>query len=285
MPIRVALGLPVAEYLIGSSSDPLSGGRSWFGGRPAVPETARDWEHPSRSDGRHLDHIVQVDLATEAGNQGGDTLDAIGLPGDGVIQVFHDVETFGWEASDDHTAWRVVWHPTPPAADVELIIPAEDGGHSAATPTYPINAQAMATAPSPVGFETSDDAEWQRYENAVLSLEQSAYEMNMMASTPRGDQTPWDPDYTPPPPVSRMGGYGHAETNQELVDLLNDTLPLRAEQDGHYLLFDINPRAITDSDELINWFHGGRHLEVWIRKSDLDARVFEHVWCVIRTDN
>jgi hypothetical protein len=60
--------------------------------------------------------------------------------------------------------------------------------------------------------------------------------------------------------------------------------PTERSDDAHFLLLDIKPLAITGSDELIDWFHGGRHLEVWTRTSDLDTRSFANIWCVIRTD-
>lgn len=285
MPIRMALGLPVADALL-TSPDLAESTRSWFGGRPAVPADAvARWEHPRRSDGRPLDHVVQVDLADEAANQGIGLAQRIGLPDDGVLHLFHDLETFGWEASDDVTAWRVLWHSTARDPEVGLEYPAGDDVRRVPAPTYPINAQAMATVPPALDFDAVDEAEWERYERAALWLEEYAHSMNTMS--PRRDQvtTPWDPEHVPLPPMSRMGGYGVAETNQELVRLLDRVLPLRGDEDGHYLLFDINPLAITDSEDMRTWFHGGRHLEVWIRKRELDARLFANVWCVIRTDN
>lgn len=102
-----------------------------------------------------------------------------------------------------------------------------------------------------------------------------------MASRNRGGRTPWDRDYEALPPVSRLGGYGAAENNDELTAVLNQQLPLSA-ADHHVLLVDINPLAV--GGEFADWFHA-RHLEVWIRRSDLEAKRFDDVWCVIRTDN
>ncbi|MFC5730986.1 MULTISPECIES: DUF1963 domain-containing protein [Nocardioides] len=282
MPVGVALGLPVAEDLVETGSDPLDFARSWFCGRPAVPGDVSGWEWPTRSDGAPLTHVVQVDLASEVLNQGEDHFALTGLPGDGVIQLFHDLETFGWDTTDDTTAWHVAWHPIPAGEEVDLEV--AEGGPLDAVPAFPINPQLLATVPSPLDLTDASDEEWTRFERARQWLEQSAYEMNLMADDHRGRLTPWDDDYEPLPPISRMGGFGHAETNKELLDVLDQQLPLTGDDD-HVLLFDVNPLAITETDALINWFHGRRHLEVWMRRSDLDSRRFDHVWCVIRTDN
>lgn len=52
---------------------------SWFGGHPAVPRSAgRTWSPPTRADGTPLTHVAQVDLATEADNQGADLFASTG---------------------------------------------------------------------------------------------------------------------------------------------------------------------------------------------------------------
>lgn len=60
------------------------------------------------------------------------------------------------------------------------------------------------------------------------------------------------------------------ESNPDHVKVLRTALPLTGD-DEHVLLADTNPRQFTDAD----WFHGGRHLEVWIRRSDLDKERFD----------
>ena len=45
-------------------------------------------------------------------------------------------------------------------------------------------------------------------------------------------------------------------------------LPLGPD-DEHFLLLDVNPLSITQTDALIDWFQGGRHLEAWVRRSGL----------------
>lgn len=284
MPLRAALGLPVAD-LSHDMAAKAEDFRSWFGGRPAlVPGEAAGWQWPCRADGRPLTHVVQVDLAHEALNQGEDLYPRTGLPDDGIVCLFHALETFGWDSTDDSTAWRVLWQPQDArdeAGEVEPVSPAAPN----AAPPFPINPQVVATAPTPLDLEDAGDEEWERYDRAVEWLEQFAHEANAMGTSEADRLTPWQEDYEPVAPLSRMGGFGHADTHAELTDVLHEKLPLAEEGDGYYLLFDVNPLAITDTSVLTTWFHGGRHLEVWLRRSDLVARNFTNVWCVIRTDN
>lgn len=49
-------------------------------------------------------------------------------------------------------------------------------------------------------------------------------------------------------------------------------------RDEHVLLFDI-----AGVRHLEGWFGDSRHLQVWIRRSDLADRRFDTVWCMIRT--
>lgn len=82
----------------------------------------------------------------------------------------------------------------------------------------------------------------------------------------------------PETPTSRIGGFGHNAWNDELEEVLSETLPLD-NGDEYFLLFDIaGVRRLED------WFGDSGHLQVWIRRSDLRARRFDLVWCVIRND-
>lgn len=276
MPIKVALGLPVAADLAdmpGFKASPLAWTTSWFGGSPATPDGG-SWRRPVRSDGTQLIHVVQVDLAQESTNQDSALFGSTGLPDDGMIQFFHDGETDGWEPDADATAWHVRWIPATDPENLSVIV-ADSIGHR--LPLRPINAQTTATVPAFLDRGTEDERE--RYQRAADWLEHAPLMQNAMAGEKSEPLTPWDQNYEAPQSVSRMGGFGYAERSAEVERLLSKVLPLVA-GDAHVTLFDINPLSIGEPHR----FHGGRHVEVWARQSDVRARRFEKVWAIIRTD-
>lgn len=296
MPTALALSLPVASVLLGDddfAADPMSMCSSWFGGPAARLRSDTDTVVPQRSDGLPLTHVVHVDLADEAANQGPAVFARLGLPDDGAIQFFHDLTTEGWDEETDATAWRVRWLP----AD-ELEVPALNGASltrrlrdrlrasSASSPAedlLPLNPQIVPTIPSPLEPDL-DDASFQRYQRAYDWLEELGTEMNTMARPDEFDledrPTPWDDGYEPLASLTRMGGYPSSERTDEITEILVAKLPLAGPDDHHVLLLDLNP----DNYGRDEWFHGGHHLEVWTRHSDLESRRFDAVWCLIRTD-
>ena len=86
---------------------------AWLGG-PAVPPLDA-W--PRRTDGVPLAHVMSVSLVALEWDEDARRAWADhrgGLPEDGVLEVFHDLETYGTEPGDrDLGAWLVRWVPEP----------------------------------------------------------------------------------------------------------------------------------------------------------------------------
>ena len=130
---------------------------------------------------------MQVDLREASEEHAADVFGRTRLPDDGIVSLYHDLETFGWERSDNVGAWAVVWRPLAVAEEPDLVLVSEEEGEA---PFFPINPQVMATAPSPLDMADLDEAEWARYDRAVNWLEQSAPEMNLLATTSQDLATP-----------------------------------------------------------------------------------------------
>jgi uncharacterized protein YwqG len=285
MPIRPALALPVL-HLRDELEPPTSYyqnqadyGLAWFGGQPASAGDEAVW--PCDAAGRPLFHVVQVSFAAERDlNQGARRYDTTGLPKRGLIQLFHDLETFGEPGDAATEPWHVRWLDLDAESIPDRLLALPDAlDTDRYQPAIPINADVVPTIPSPLDFVGSDE-ECLRYERLYELVEGTPNRRNASGSRAGVRAvTPWDREYEPVEPVSRMGGFGYNESNPDVDDDLAKALPLD-EGDSRVLLFDINPEQFTDRD----WFHGGRHLQVWIRRSDLSAHRFDDVWCIIRTD-
>ncbi len=211
-----------------------------------------------------------------------------GLPETGILQIFHDLTTCGEPSDGDLHAWQVRWLADPDGELRESATSApwpQDLPEEDRVAAVPINADIAPTIPSPLDVSSLSDGELERYVRLRAYLDGWPTTRNIAGRSlrptdpdePQGD--PWAPGYVPAQPLSHLGGVGYVETNPDHVEVLNAALPVTGD-DAHVLLADINPRQFTDAD----WFHGGRHLEVWIRRSDLDAECFGLVWCFIRTD-
>lgn len=94
--------------------------------------------------------------------------------------------------------------------------------------------------------------------------------------------TPWSIEHEPPPSSSRLTGFSAVPADDEYDALVRQHLPLD-HHDEHLLLADINPLQFREAND--DWFHGGRHVEFWIRRSDLVERRFDRTWALIRTDH
>ncbi|NYG53966.1 DUF1963 domain-containing protein [Nocardioides perillae] len=286
LPLSTALCLPVADEMVdhdGFRADPLAWTGSWFAGSPAVARTERTtFRWPTRHDGHPLTFVAQVDLAAESANQGFEEYGTTGLPDDGVLQFFHDLETYGDDDDTDPSAWAVRWMP--PFMPDELVVADPPKGMDP-LPAVPINAQTNLTAPD---LDDTRRRSWpaadvERYDRARDWLELSAAEANMMASSPGTALTPWHDEFVPPTEVSRLGGHPFTATTPRLHEVLHKHLPLSS-GDRHTLLLDLNPLQLdahVPASE--QWFHGGGHLEVWIGANALATRDFDSCWSFIRT--
>lgn len=288
MPIRAALTLSAAssQKVGGFTEEEEPPWGTWFGGRPLVPVAGGDpW--PLGPDGRPLAHVVQVDLAEELLNQREAVFALTGLPSSGVFQLFHDLESFGHatDPEEPRGAWKVRWFEVEEDEDLESLVlqePPDELPDDRRCPPVPLNTAVVATIP-PLLDQLTEMAEpdRERYERIYDWLEEAPHAHDpLVQECNKNPHTPWDEDFEPSESVSRMGGYGFVEINPDYVAELHAGLPLE-QGDSHVLLMELNPAQV---DAPVDWFHGRRPLQVWIRASDLEARRFDEVWCQIRTD-
>lgn len=285
MPIRPALALSAVTKDVrrGWESAGRPGWLTWFGGPPAVRRGA-DVEWPRDADGRPLAHVVQVDLGAERLNHREARFAKLPLPSSGIVQLFHDLTSYGDEESDPRS-WRVRRIPKREGEDSTAFVSAEppaDIEPGRVAPLSPINTEVVPTAPSFLDAPLPRDSlDRDRYERVYYWIEEYPHLRNVMRRK-RDDNpfTPWQKKYTPSDPVSRMGGFPTVEANPDYVDELHAGLPLRP-GDAHALLLEILP---SQFDAPGDWCHGLRPLQVWIRASDLADGRLDDVWCQIRTD-
>lgn len=285
MPIRPALTLPIAHQLVqfGATDDLLDYPWTWFAGRPVGSSDAQ-W--PRRSDGKVLTHVLQVALHEEAMNV--PDFEALELPGTGVLQVFHDLTSPGDPGDHAAGAWTLRWLEDDEGqvrGEVGLLSWPDDMPPERRLAAVPINADVTPTIPSALDVDSLSDEDFERYERVQDLLNWWPYVRNIQRASVDADGddglqgNPWSPDFVAVEPISRLGGFSDCETNPDHEQVLREVLPL-SDGDRHVLLADLNPRQFTGED----WFHGGRHLQVWMRRNDLTCRRFDDAWCFIRTD-
>lgn len=282
---RVALGLGAMEFknpkIMRQELDvePTRFGGSWFGGRPFA--TGKPW--PVGPDGIPLTHIAQVDLGYESVNVGDHGFIPTGLPLEGIIQLFHDTETMGdpEDVGDPASPPWAVRYFVPPSDELdtfEILELPEDV--RAPVPLIPLDIDGFMTVKDQFSFKFKNDDERDRYADLVELTEFEIYDRLLRFEAPKPEHRPGHPGFIPEERISRMSGWSPREIREEYEGRLPEVLPLRDENDGYVLLFEINPRTFDTP----GWFHE-RPLQVWIRKTDLEARCFENAWCMIRTDS
>lgn len=242
-------------------------GGSWLGG-PAVGITQEQW--PRRRDGHPLAHVASFHLGEASGVMDSsmradwpDTRED--LPHDGILQIFHDLETYGTEPEDGDTGgWLVRWLPDP---DLTLL------AGSPADLDLPTDAAQEVTAMATFSIPTSLDL-GVTTEKALDAAEEATIAFERMWNWQRTR----DRD-AGPAPITHLYGYSQAGHTVAVEDILPECLPLTAPGDSFRLVADIESSTTLDG-----WFGDASPLEVWMRQSDLDARAFHHAWCIIRAD-
>lgn len=238
---------------------------SWLGGPAAAP--LERW--PRRVDGAALAHVVTLDLADLDG-----VLDARGkavwpglregLPVTGVLEVFHDLQTFGSEAEDGESgAWLVRWVPDPDRG--ALVEPPDDLEYPspACQPVMAFPGFALPPAADKAGGPLEESG-------AVEALEEALRRAWLAQRFGSSEGYPI--------PVSHVYGHSqHGEINAR--EILRKVLPLTGSGDGHRLILDLESWTTLEG-----WFGDAGSLEVWMRGSDLATGRFENAWCFIRTD-
>jgi len=227
----------------------------------------------------HVAHLKLLDLPA-------DTTELSGIPTPGLLEIFHDLTTYGDVDDLGSSAWLVRWTPAEDGAEMEALDAAPpvdppldlDPDHT--IPAVACQADLAPTIPSPLDLGDVDEETWERYDRVHDLLERNMYLRNALFApgVDHGD-SPWGVRQVTLEPMSRLGGYGYNERNSDYEAILHEVLPLVG-GDHHVMLADIIPATFTDAD----WFHGQRHLQIWIRASDLEARRFDCTWSFIRTD-
>lgn len=242
--------------------------RAGWGGPAANLEG--DW--PRRPDGVPLAHIATFDLndaenllSDESLRDWADHTFNRGLPDCGLLQVFHDLETYGDEPEDRLArGWLVQWADVGPEVRLDLI----DGPDDLDLPSE--TCQALYAHPG-ISVPSSSDflgrADFDEVEH-IYSAWNQAWAVQRF-DKPRGQEHV---------PFTHLYGHSHSGDDIAVLDILPKVLPLTAEGDRYRLIADIESWTALDG-----WFGDVGHLEVWMRDSDLVARAFDQAWCIIRT--
>ena len=242
---------------------------SWLGG-PAVGPLPQ-W--PQRRDGKKLSHVASLHLTEVAdvvedgyrevwGPGMPDRADASrSLPDTGVLEIFHDCETFGDEPEGRADgAWLVRWVEVPDGSVAESP-DGDEGPVETCQVVIPCSSFSIRSPEDSMGLASIDLARVERANQAV----QSAW--GSLSTSGRRKV---------PQPLSHV--YGHSwkgATGARTV--LAVTLPVTGD-DEHVLVLDL-----ASWPHLDGWFGDAGHLEVWMRRSDLAKRDFARAWCLIRT--
>ncbi|WP_102508233.1 DUF1963 domain-containing protein [Sanguibacter massiliensis] len=235
---------------------------NWLGG-PAIAPLPQ-W--PRNTDGQPLAHVATISLPDL--HAASDTPEKLawpdhrqGLPTTGALEVFHDLQVYGWEPSDrDTNGWYIRWVPTP---DRTHLIPAPD---DLETPSEVHQAGLFLP-----GFSTTAPLDLLQYGEATFDAAET-----VQAQLQEG----WRRQMGAPYPTPVTHAYGHSTTGAEVIrDTLNDLLPLSHPDDDHRLVLEIESWT-----HLAGWFGDAAPLEIWIRQTDLDAQRFDEAWCITRTD-
>ncbi|KQR65999.1 DUF1963 domain-containing protein [Frigoribacterium sp. Leaf172] len=242
-------------------------GGSWLGG-PAAGITQEDW--PRRRDGQPLAHVANFHLGEASGVMDSamragwpDTRED--LPHHGILQIFHDLETYGTEPADGDTGgWLVRWLPEP---DLTLLASSPDDLDLPTDAAQEVTAMATFSIPTSLDLDVTTEKACQAAEEATIAFQRM---WNWQRTQDR---------HAGPAPITHLYGYSQAGHTVAGGDILPGCLPLAAPGDSYRLVADIESGTTLDG-----WFGDASPLEVWMRQSDLDARSFDRAWCIIRAD-
>lgn len=239
---------------------PFGGQVSWLGG-PASPHPD-GW--PVNGEGRPMAHVLTLDLPSTVGAWLPEERelwpnDVDPLPDQGLLEVFHDLDNYGYEQGDEH-GWCVRWTAAPDREQALVEPPAD-----VPNPT---------DVCQPGLFQPGWSMPWadrlgHRGGDLVVELAEQ-HDTDWW-----GHRFPDEPLHAFAP--TRLHGHSIAGTGTA-KELLTEHLPLSAD-DHHHLLLDIESWTA-----LAGWFHDAGRLEVWMRWSDAVAHRFDRAWCIVRTD-
>lgn len=237
---------------------------SWLGG-PSVPGLPA-W--PRNADGLPLAHVMTVALDDVRGGTGAEARDLFpehraGLPPAGTLEVFHDLVTHGWDAEDaDRGGWVVRWAPEP---DRSPLVPPPNDLDPPTPVCQPGRLLPGFTIPSVHDLAARGEGASDAVERAHVALAR-AWQSQVFGQDA--------------PATSVTHVYGHSQHGAgAIAEVLARVLPLSEPGDRHRLLLDVESWT-----HLAGWFGDAAPLEVWMRATDLDARLFDRAWCIMRTD-
>lgn len=237
---------------------------NWLGG-PALG--IGSW--PLRKDGQPLVHIASISLETLVGSQALEISDAPvkappphTLPSHGVLEIFHDLSTYGYSKKDKETgAWlvRIVHGESRPPLIQNLetheLVPEAFFRHVLPYDSFTL----PATGDLPLS-----DAEFERYEEVLQDY-------NLSWQTQRGV----DPKHYEIP-TSHI--YGHSSRGlAPVADFLSSALDCNASE--LVLIAEFESWVCFPG-----WFADAGSLEVWIDKASLSSGEISKAWCLICTD-
>ena len=237
---------------------------SWLGG-PAIG--AGEWPH--RDDGQPLIHIASISLELLIGSSAFEISDISvrrppqdTLPSNGVLEIFHDLESFGYDDGDRASgSWLVRVVPSEervalvnnqsalervPEAYFKHVIPYEG-----------------FTLPSSADLNLSE-LEFEAYEGVLVDY-------NLSWQVQRGVDKP---HYEAP--TSHI--YGHSSRGVRPVSSFLSSV-LDCDESDLILIAEFESWI-----GFPGWFGDAGSLEVWISRGSLKACDFSAAWCMIRTD-
>ena len=237
---------------------------SWLGG-PAT--SAEPWPH--RQDRTPLAHIASISLETLIGSTafgGGDTPSRRPpqtlLPHQGLLEIFHDLESYGYEPEDGtQGAWYI------------RLVPAH------IRPDFENHPQAQERLPAPFfqhlityeGFTLPAIHDLDLTSNESERYQQALSDYNLSWLTQRCIN---NPHYEIP--TSHI--YGHSSRGLSPVSqLLANNLDC---QPSDLIL-------LAEFESWVNfpgWFGDAGSLEIWITRQDLAEGRLSRAWCLVRTD-
>lgn len=243
---------------------------SWLGGPAAL---TGDW--PRNAQAEPLAHVATVHCADAHAALGNAyerawPADAAELlPDDGYLQIFHDLQTYGYEASDAaSSSWAILYTPEDPVEGRPPLVAQPGESVAPNEVTQPGLFLPGWSIPSPLDVDVLAPSTFDAADQAYAQL-QSAWLRQRRPQDRKHHSFP----------STRMLGHSSSGDLLPTQEVLPQVLPLSVPGDEYVLLIEVESWTT-----LSGWFGDASSLEVWMRRSDVLERRFDAAWCMIRTD-
>lgn len=243
---------------------------SWLGGPAALHDA---W--PRDASGRPLAHVATFHLAdvhAALGEPQERTWPARAralLPSSGYLQVFHDLQSYGYDAADPGgLPWCVTFTPDDRPSDRPALMESPDDLDVPHAITQVGLFLPGWCIPSPLDVPGLTQPRFTAADEATATLDLAW----MRQRRP-------DERHQHAIPSTRMLGYSSSGDALAKNEILPHVLPMSDHGDAYILLLEIESWTTLNG-----WFGDASSLEVWMRLSDLRGRAFDQAWCLIRTD-